>query len=112
MITPNPFSPHDPYGLQLTFTLSSDQVRKPFLTIRVYNMTGQLVRTICQNEPVPKGTYLPGESFLDSRGEDITTWDGRTDSGEPARNGRYLIHFRADDANRTVEKLLPVVLIK
>jgi hypothetical protein len=111
-LLPNPFTPHDPYGLQLGFTLSSDQARKPFVTIRVYNMTGRLVRTICHNEPIPKGTYAPGETFPDSRGRDITIWDGRTDSGELARNGRYLIHFRADDSNGTVDKLLPVVLIK
>jgi hypothetical protein len=111
-LLPNPFTPHDPHGLQLSFTLSSDRARQPFVTIRVYNLTGQLVRTICQNEPVPKGTYLPGESFLDSRGQDITVWDGRTDAGELARNGRYLIYFRAGDSSGTVEKLLPVVLIK
>ena len=111
-LLPNPFTPHDAYALQLGFTLSSDRARKPFVTIRVYNMTGRLVRTICENEPVPKGTYPPGESFLDSRGEDITLWDGRTETGELARNGRYLIHFRADDSDGTVEKLLPVVLIK
>jgi len=111
-LLPNPFTPYDPYGLQLAFTLSSDRARKPFVTIRVYTMTGRLVRTICENEPIPKGIYPPGESFHDSRGEDITLWDGRTDSGELARNGRYLIHFRADDSDGTVEKLLPVVLIK
>ena len=111
-LLPNPFTPHDPYGLQLGFTLSSDQARKPFVTIRVYSITGRLVRTICENEPVPKGIYSPGESFHDSRGEDITRWDGRTDSGKLARNGRYLIHFRADDSDGTVSKLLPVVLIK
>jgi hypothetical protein len=111
-LLPNPFTPHDRYGLQLAFALSSDRARKPFVTIRVYNLTGRLVRTICENEPVPKGIYPPGESFLDSKGRDITVWDGRTDSGELARNGRYLIHFRADDSSGTVERLLSVVLIK
>ena len=111
-LVPNPFTPHDPYGLQLAFTLSSDRARKPFVTIRVYNMAGQLVRTICENEPLPKGSYLPGKSFLDSRGRDITLWDGRTETGELARNGRYLIHFRADDSAGTVEKLVTAVLIK
>jgi hypothetical protein len=111
-LLPNPFTPHDPYGLQLGFTLSTDRARKPFVTIKVYNMAGDLVRTICQNEPVPKGQYSPGESFLDSRGRDITRWDGRTASGELARNGRYLIHFKADDSSGSVEAMKTAVLIK
>lgn len=111
-LLPNPFTPHDPYGLQLGFTLSTDQARKPFVTIKVYNMVGDLVRTICENEPMPKGSYAPGESFLDSKGRDITRWDGRTDTGELARNGRYLIHFKVDDSGGTVQALKTVVLIK
>jgi hypothetical protein len=111
-LLPNPFTPHDPYGLQLGFTLSTDRARKPFVTIKVYNMGGDLVRTICQNEPVPKGRYSPGESFLDSQGRDITRWDGRTDAGEMARNGRYLIHFQAEDSDGIVEALETAVLIK
>jgi hypothetical protein len=111
-LLPNPFTPYDPYGLQLAFTLSTDRARKPFVTIKIYNMTGELVRTICENEPLPKGTYLPGEDFMNSRGHDITKWDGRTDTGEMARNGRYLVHFRAEDSAGTVEALKTVVLIK
>jgi hypothetical protein len=111
-LLPNPFTPHDPYGLQLAFTLSTDAARKPFVTIRVYTMAGDLVRTICENEPIPKGTYRPGERFLDSRGRDITCWDGRTDSGEMARNGRYVIQFQVTDSGGTVEALKTAVLIK
>jgi hypothetical protein len=111
-LLPNPFSPHDPYGLQLAFTLSSDQTRKPFVTIEVYNIAGELVRTICENEPLPKGTYLPGETCLDSRGCDVTRWDGRTDTGDLARNGHYVIHFRVQDGTETVEALKTAVLIK
>ena len=111
-LLPNPFTPHDPYGLQLGFALSTDEARKPFVTIKVYNMAGDLIRTICENEPLPKGQYLPGESYLDSRGRDITMWDGRTATGELARNGRYLIHFRADDSSGSVEAMKTAVLIK
>jgi hypothetical protein len=111
-LLPNPFTPHDPYGLQLGFSLSTNQARKPFVTIKIYNMAGDLVRTICENEPMPKGNYLPGESFLDSRGRDITKWDGRTATGELARNGRYLIHFKADDSSGSVETMKTAVLIK
>ncbi len=111
-LLPNPFTPHDPYGLQLGFTLSTDCAREPFVTIKVYNMTGDLVRTICENEPMPKGTYLLGENFLDSRGRDITSWDGRTDSGEMARNGRYLVYFKVEDSAGTAEVRKTAVLIK
>jgi hypothetical protein len=82
------------------------------VTIKVYGMTGELVRTICENEPLPKGSYAPGESYPDSRGGDITRWDGLTDSGEMARNGRYVIHFQATDSGGTAEVLKSVVLIK
>ena len=39
-------------------------------------------------------------------------WDGKTDSGAWARNGRYIIQIKAKDQSAEVVKLLPVVLIK
>jgi len=97
--TPNPFSPRIGDGLTIRYRLSSNNSRTPFVTIKIYNLTGTLVRTLRENEPQTKG-------------KQIVIWDGLTDSGKEARNGRYLVYIRAKDARRREEIIKPVVLIK
>jgi hypothetical protein len=42
----------------------------------------------------------------------MITWDGKTDDGYEALNGRYIIRILAKDPTGEVSKILPVVLIK
>ncbi len=105
VLKPNPFSPNDPYGLQIGFRLTSNDVRKPFVTVKIYNMRGQLVRTLVRDEPMPKGLYEPGDPRC-------LRWDGTTDDGRLARNGRYVVQIRVKDGTGTKEVLKSVVLIK
>ena len=98
--TPNPFSPQIGDGLTISYRLSSDNAGAPFVTIKIYNLTGILVRTLKDNEPQPKGEQIN------------VPWDGLTDSGREARNGRYLVHIQAKDARKKEEALKSVVLIK
>ena len=79
--------------------MSSDQTRTPFITLRIRNMQGQLVRTVVENEATPKGSAE-------------YTWDGFTDSGLEARNGRYVIEIIAEDAGAEESSLGTVVLVK
>jgi len=104
-LVPNPFTPYDPYGLQIGFTLSSMDTRRPYVTVKIYNMAGELVRTLCENKPMTKGCYSPGE-------EGTLMWDGRTDGGGLARNGRYLVLIEARDASGIKKVLKTVTLIK
>jgi hypothetical protein len=95
---PNPFSPHDG-PTEVSYDLSSSAARMPFVTVRVFNMAAQLVRTLADSEPQGKGRAS-------------VEWDGLTDDGDMARNGRYVIEVRAEDATGTETALATVVLVK
>ena len=108
-LLPNPFTPNDVIGnnmgLQIQFRLSSPRSRYINITARVYNMTGELVREIARNEPMLKGDHIAGEL-------NTLYWDGYTDGGRMARNGRYLVHLIAEDSSKKRELLKSIILIK
>ncbi len=76
-ITPNPFSP-DGDGRD-EFTVISLQLPSltGYLTCRIFDTRGRLVRTLAANQPVGQSIQL--------------VWDGRKDSGEVARIGIYIV---------------------
>ncbi|MBD3368382.1 MAG: hypothetical protein GF405_09480 [Candidatus Eisenbacteria bacterium] len=98
VVRPNPFSP-DEGPVSIRFDVSSSEARMPFVTLRIRNIQGQLVRTVVENEPTAKG-------------EAVVEWDGNADSGRPARNGRYVIEIIAEDAGAEETSLGTVVLVK
>lgn len=70
---PNPFNPET----QIAYTLGvSERVK-----IRIYNITGQLIRTFDQG-------YQPSGSY-------IVLWDGRNENGNPTASGVYLYRIEA-----------------
>ncbi len=95
---PNPFAPSNG-PTRISYELASNAARMPFVTVRIYNMASQLVRELVSNEPQGKGR------------QDVE-WDGATDSGEAARNGRYVVEVTAEDPTGTERALGTVVLIK
>ncbi len=103
---PNPFSPlvdsdgDGTAGLAIQFLVTSRDTRRPFVTIEIYSMVGQRVRTLLNHQPENKDQYL---SFH---------WDGLTDNGRMARNGRYLVKIDVSDATGTKTKIKTVVLVK
>lgn len=101
---PTPFSP-EIAPLRIGFFLESPLppavVRVDILTIR-----GELIRRL-----VPETRLWPGR--YGSRTSDLEIlWDGLTDEGHRARNGRYLIRVEAHDANGRIARTIPVVLVK
>jgi len=108
-LSPNPFTPYDTIGnnkgLQIEFRLASSRSRYVSISARIYTFSGELVREIASNSPMLKGEYLAG---------DIATlyWDGYTDGGRMARNGRYLVHLIAEDSSDRKEIIKSIVLIK
>jgi hypothetical protein len=108
-LKPNPFTPLDNIGnnrgMQISFKASTDKSRYPRLSIKVYNLSGTLVRTIVENKPILKDRYEPGDP-------DTPHWDGYTDDRRMARNGRYIVHLTIEDAVEKREYLKPVVLVK
>ncbi|NNG26640.1 MAG: hypothetical protein HKM87_03890, partial [Ignavibacteriaceae bacterium] len=108
-ILPNPFSPNlvnlnDPLNRGLTgqtiaFDLTSLDIRQPFVTLKIFNMNGELVRELANQEPITKGQV----AFI---------WDGKANNGAMARNGRYIVHLKVKDSTGEKEKIKSSVLIK
>ncbi len=102
-LLPNPFSPFQEIngvpGLRVEFDIASDAAPTPLLTVKVYNLEGNLVRLLHDQTPF-------------QRGRAIITWDGRTDSGALARNGRYLVRVIVEDPVDKRDEMKSVVLIK
>lgn len=108
-ILPNPFSPNlinmnDPLGRGLTgqvisFDLTSLDIRQPFVTVKIYNMNGELVRQLADQEPLTKGQVA-------------LIWDGKANNGALARNGRYIVHLKVKDSTGEKEKIKSSVLVK
>ncbi len=81
---PNPFNPVTTIGYSLP--------RRSHVTIAVYNVLGQKVRTLVDSEE-PAGAYA-------------VTWDGTTASGTTVATGVYLYRFQAGDHVETKKMLL------
>jgi hypothetical protein len=97
-VEPNPFSP-DTGPVTVSYDLSSTDVRMPFVTVRIFNMAAQLVRRVAIDEPQGKGRAS-------------IQWDGLTDDGEVARNGRYVVEIRAEDSTGAEAALATLALVK
>ena len=76
-IQPNPFSP-DNDG-QDDFTVISVQLPSAtgYITCRIFDTRGRLVRTLAMNQPVGSTTHM--------------VWNGLKDNGTPARLGMYVV---------------------
>ena len=103
-VLPSPFSP-DIAPVKIGYWL--DTAFPPAkVNIHIYNIRGELVRTILEDDLQQPGRYGSSSSTKE------ITWDGLTDNGTIARNGRYIIQIKAKDQQGEETKLLQVVLIK
>ena len=77
---PNPFNPRTTlrFGIPTEGDAESQMVRA---TLQIYNVRGQLVRSLVDEDRVP-GMYL-------------ATWDGMDSAGTPVASGVYFCFFRA-----------------
>lgn len=102
-LTPNPFSPlqdiDGQMGLKIVFDLSSSTAPNPLLSVKIYNLEGNLVRLLHDQTP-----FVRGHSEI--------YWDGKADSGAFARNGRYLVRVILEDPQSSKDEMKSVVLIK
>jgi hypothetical protein len=73
---PNPFNPET----MISFDLSGDQV----VSLTIYDMAGQVVRTLVDAQPMTVGSYKQ-------------MWDGRNNSGAKVGSGIYFYQLRAGD---------------
>ncbi len=85
-VIPNPFSPrvtavrdgNNRPGARILFTPEADSSSEVTVTLRIYNLANEPVRTLINYQTYPK---TPSEVY----------WDGRDDDGRRVRNGRYLL---------------------
>jgi hypothetical protein len=103
-VLPSPFSPYVA-PLKIGYFLTS-QDRFATVSIKIYNIRGELVKSLIENELQTPGRYGSKSSLKE------ITWDGTTDSGRTARNGRYIIKIDAGDSSGNESKLVQVILIK
>lgn len=82
---PNPFNP--------TTTIRFDLPTPAAVTLRVYNLRGQEVATLLNEEHKPAGSYA-------------VRWDGRTRSGQRAASGIYLYRLSAGSFVQSKKMLL------
>jgi hypothetical protein len=110
---PDPFSPNTQKKLQIEFILNSLISETPIVSIKIYNMRGDLVRKVLEYESMPKGAHLYDNGVFQQGAVDGSVeWDGLTDAGLTARNGRYLVQVLVEDPSGKKEKFDTVVLIK
>ena len=81
---PNPFNPET----TIKFALAG----KSHVTIQIYNVLGQVVRTLV-DRPMEAGFYS-------------MKWDATSDSGQRVSSGVYIIRFKAGDVVQTRRMLL------
>lgn len=103
-VLPSPFSP-DIAPVKIGYWLDS-AFPPAKVTIKIYNIRGELVRTLLEDDLQQPGRYGSSSSTKE------ITWDGLTNSGNIARNGRYIVQIKAEDAQTEEVKLLQVILIK
>lgn len=86
---PNPFNP----TTRIQFRVSSLEFGNPAqTTLKVYNILGQLVRTLVDEEKMP-GKYK-------------INWDGKDDSGKEVGSGIYFYQLRTRDYTDTKKMVL------
>ncbi len=103
-VLPSPFSPVvGPVKIGYFLTTSYPPA---VVTIKIYNLRGELIRTLLDND-----IQHPGKLGSRSSQKEIY-WDGLTDNNYMARNGRYIIQVTVKDKEDEINKLIQVVLIK
>ncbi len=107
-ITPNPFSPYvtasndgnlEP-GTRIDFYPYDESSAHLQVSITIYNMAGERIRQLIYNNSFP----TEPQSIY---------WDGLTDSGRMARNGRYLLRFttKTYHSNSLIQNVLQSVVV-
>jgi len=85
---PNPFNPET----KIKYTVGSRQTRPIPTTLKIYNILGQLVKTLLDKQQEP-GNYE-------------IIWDGKDDKGNEAASGIYFYQLKAGEFSQTEKMVL------
>ncbi|MDZ7386125.1 MAG: FG-GAP-like repeat-containing protein [candidate division KSB1 bacterium] len=77
---PNPFNP--------TTAIVYEMPRAEYVTVRIYNSMGRLVRTLVENKLMPAGSHE-------------VVWDATDDTGQSLPSGLYLCHVKMGSLSLT-----------
>lgn len=83
---PNPFEACVNIGYSLD--------KKARVCLKIYNLKGQLVRTLVNGEQ--------------SKGEQLAMWEGRDDQGRETASGIYMLRLELNDRLQSIRKLIKV----
>ncbi len=106
-IVPNPFSPlvvasqdgNTSPGARITLEVESPNAANILANLRIYNMAGELVRILLNHSTLAKQSL---EIY----------WDGKTETGLWARNGRYILALKLDDGKNKHFQQRSIVLFR
>jgi flagellar hook assembly protein FlgD len=84
---PNPFNP----ATSIQYSIGGRQ-RPVHTTLKIFNVIGQLVRTVVYEEKLP--------------GVHSVTWDGKDERGNEVSSGVYFYQLRARDQTETKKMIL------
>jgi flagellar hook assembly protein FlgD len=96
---PNPFSPGIG-GLRISYVPESDDKTMVKTTIKAFTMTGKHISTIVAGQMRTVGSVA------------TDMWDGKTEMGYFAKNGRYIIQIEVEDSTGKKQFLNTVVMVK
>ncbi|RMD93419.1 MAG: T9SS C-terminal target domain-containing protein [Calditrichaeota bacterium] len=85
---PNPFNPET----TISYTLPPPHAGIPFVQLKIYNLNGQVVRTLVHS--------------FQRAGQYRVTWDGRDRYGQPVASGIYLYRLEAGGQIQTRRMVL------
>ncbi|MFQ6033151.1 MAG: FlgD immunoglobulin-like domain containing protein, partial [Candidatus Zixiibacteriota bacterium] len=85
---PNPFNPYT----SIQYTVSSRETRPIHTTLKIYNVRGQLVKTLIEEEK-PLGNYQ-------------VSWNGRNDRGKEVASGIYFYQLKVGNQMLAKKMLL------
>lgn len=97
-LSPNPFSP-EAGGLKISYQLNCPR-GMPQITIQIYNILGELIKVVEEDK------------YCEILTDYTSIWEGKTEDGRLAANGRYIVLLRITDGETTKQQLKPVVLWK
>lgn len=103
-VLPTPFSPQIA-SLKIGYFLTTNSPPAN-VTIKIFNVRGELVRTILDSSPQFAGRYGSRTGLAQIE------WDGRTNDGLIANNGRYIIQINAKDVTGEKTEIKQIVLVK
>lgn len=89
---PNPFNPTTTISYTVPTGSAPNTDRSPFISLRIYNLLGQEVRTLVDGEMKP-GRYT-------------VTWDGRDDFGREVSGGVYFYRLHTSRFSQTRRMVL------